>query len=303
MEAPAGQLLFCDPRFHDLNGIPAEQRRRVRHERDGRVVGELDGVLRDGLFDSGFSAPFGGPELADPNPPLEHVLGLLRQAVEELEAEGVHTIRVRARPTAYGPVEPLVEYALLHLGFTVDHCDLNQHVDLRSAGSPEGYLAALKKKRAREVRADLAGELELHGAEALPAAHAILAANRAAHGRPPGLPLDYLERAIAALPGRVHPYVLRAGERPVAAAIVYEILPDVDLLVAWGDHEHGLPRSPMNLLAYRLVERSLARGARLLDLGPSSEKDGSPNAGLVQFKRRVGAAPGTRMVLVRSARP
>jgi len=32
------------------------------------------------------------------------------------------------------------------------------------------------------------------------------------------------------------------------------------LLVAWGDHGHELPRSPMNLLAYRLVERAIASG-------------------------------------------
>jgi hypothetical protein len=174
-------------------------------------------------------------------------------------------------------------------------------VDLRGLESMDAYLARLKKKRAREVRTDLEQPFELRGADELATGHAILAANRAAHGRPPGLPLEYLERAVAAFPDRIHPSVLFAAGRPVAAAIVYTVLPDVDLLVAWGDHDHGLPRSPMNLLAYRLIEQSLARGARLLDLGPSSEKDGSPNAGLVQFKRSVGAAPGTRFVLVRSA--
>jgi hypothetical protein len=42
------------------------------------------------------------------------------------------------------------------------------------------------------------------------------------------------------------------------------------------------------------------RGARLLDLGPSSEKDGTPNVGLVNFKRSVGAVPGTRKVFIRA---
>jgi hypothetical protein len=93
------------------------------------------------------------------------------------------------------------------------------------------------------------------------------------------------------------------GDEPIAAALVYDVLSDVDLLVAWGDHGHDLPRSPMKLLAYHLVGRALERGARILDLGPSSEKDGSPNAGLVHFKRSLGAVAGTRLVLVRSPRP
>jgi hypothetical protein len=296
-------MLFCDPRFHDLNEVPAGERRRIEHVVDGALVGALDGVVRDGVFDSGHSAPFGGPDLADPDPPLPAVLALLEHAVAALDAEGVGTIRIRARPAVYSPVEPMVEYGLLQLGFAVAHCDFNQHVALDRFASVDDYLAGLKKKRRAEVRADLEAGFELREAIApdeLATCHGILAANRAAHGRPPGLPLAYLERALAAFPGRIHPLVLSADGAPVAAAIVYDVLDDVDLLVAWGDHGHGLRRSPMNLLAYRLVERALARGARLLDLGPSSEKDGRPNPGLVQFKRSVGGAPGTRLVLVRS---
>lgn len=55
----------------------------------------------------------------------------------------------------------------------------------------------------------------------------------------------------------------------------------------------------MNLLAHHLVADSVRTGARLLDLGPSSDKDGRPNLGLAHFKRSVGAQPGTRKVLAR----
>jgi hypothetical protein len=129
--------------------------------------------------------------------------------------------------------------------------------------------------------------------EDLSTLHGILAANRAAHHRPAGLPRDYLERARAAFPDRV------AGA-PVAAAVVYRVLDDVDLLVAWGDAGHELRHSPMDRLAHLLVMASMQRGARLLDLGPSSEKDGTPNVGLVNFKRSVGAIPGTRKVFTRA---
>jgi hypothetical protein len=293
-------LLFCDPRFHDLNGIPEGERRR--HERPG--VGALDGVLRDGAFESGFHAPFGGPDLDAADPTLPDVQALLEEAVGALDDAG--TLRIKARPSCYGPAEAVVQYLLLNMGFAVEHCDVNQHLELAPFATIEDYAGSLKKKRAHALRQDLRGPLELrevHDDAGLAACHAVMAANRAAHGRPPGLPLDYLGRARAAFPGRIHAYLMSDGEQPVAAALVYDVLPDVDLLVAWGDHGHELPRSPMNLLAYRLVERSIARGARILDLGPSSEKDGTPNPGLVHFKRSLGAVAGTRLVLVRSPRP
>jgi hypothetical protein len=56
----------------------------------------------------------------------------------------------------------------------------------------------------------------------------------------------------------------------------------------------------MDLLAHLVLTGSVERGARLLDLGPSSEKDGTPNVGLVNFKRSVGAVPGTRKVFIRA---
>ncbi len=68
----------------------------------------------------------------------------------------------------------------------------------------------------------------------------------------------------------------------------------------WGDAGHALPRSPMNLLALRLVEIALADGRPTLDLGISSV-DGVPDQGLIQFKRSVLARESLRLDLVRSA--
>jgi hypothetical protein len=301
-----GGLLFTDGRFHDLNELPEERRWRYEHRHDGRLVGVLDGVVGDGEFLSGYSAPFGGPDLVRDDPTVAELLGLVDGALAALRSAGVHTVRIRARPPVYSAAEPVLEYLLLHRAFTVEHCDLNQHVDVTRVRGEDDALALLNRKRARDVRADLQLPYALVDARTesdLATIHAILEANRAAHGRPPWLPLDYLCRVLAVFPDRVHPQLLLHGGRPVAAAVVYRVLDDVDLLVAWGDAPaHGLQRSPMNVLAHLLVLRSSETGARLLDLGPSSEKDGRPNLGLAQFKRSVGATPGTRKVLVASLR-
>jgi hypothetical protein len=298
-----GGLLFCDPRFHDLNDVPGAARWRHEHRRDGRLVGVLDGVVTDGVLLSGHSAPFGGPDLVREDPTVDEVGDLVDGALAAARTAGVRTMRVRARPPVYSAAEPLLEYVLLHRGFAVDHCDLNQHVDLAPLHAGADPFSLVRKNKRALLRAAVAAPHELvqvTGGEALTTLHEILAANRAAHGRPQGLPRDYLERARQAFPDRVRLLLLRVDARPVAAAVVYRVLDDVDLLVAWGDAGHELRHSPMDLLAHLVLTGSVERGARLLDLGPSSEKDGTPNVGLVNFKRSVGAVPGTRKVFIRA---
>ncbi|MCA0144466.1 GNAT family N-acetyltransferase [Blastococcus sp. LR1] len=299
-----GGLLFGRPGFHDLNGVPEGSRWRYVHRDGDRLVGVLEGVVTDGELLSGHSAPFGGPDWARADPTLDDVLGLVDGAVAAARADGLRTLRVRCRPGEYSPAEPLLEYALHRAGARVELCGLNHTVDLRPLAAGADPLELLGKKRARDVRADQGLPYALVDADdddLLAACTDVLEANRSAHGRPPGLSASYLSRASAAFPGSIRACLLRHDGRDVAAAVVYRVLDDVDLLVAWGDRpDHGLQRSPMNLLAHLLVQRSVEGGARLLDLGPSSEHDGSPNRGLAQFKRSVGAVPGTRKVLVAS---
>jgi hypothetical protein len=297
-----GGLVFCDPRFHELNGVPEEQRFRYEHRRDGRLVGVLDGVVADGVFLSGHSAPFGGPDLVREDPTVDDVVDLVTGALAALGDAGVETVRIRARPPVYSAAEPLLEYVLFYSGFSVEHCDVNMHLDLTPLRDGVEPLSLFKRKRPY-VRAALAEPyelLEVTGGEDLTTLSRILDANRAAHGRPLGLPRDYLERVQHVFPGRVRMRLLRQQGQPVAGAVIYRVLDDVDLLVNWGDAEHDLQRSPMDLLAHLMTVESLETGARLFDLGPASEKDGTPNVGLVNFKRSVGALPGTRKVFTRT---
>lgn len=62
----------------------------------------------------------------------------------------------------------------------------------------------------------------------------------------------------------------------------------------------------MNLLALRVVERALATGAAILDLGISTEPGAEPGQarvqeGLARFKLSVGAQAEPRFVFVRQA--
>ena len=295
---PGDGLIFCDPRFHDLNGVPAERRWRYEHLRDGRLVGVLEGVLTDGVLVSGHSAPFGGPDLVRTDPPVEDVVGLVAGALTAMREAGVEAVRVRARPAVYSAAEPLVEFALLDQGFTVEHCDLNMHVDLTGVATEDDVLALLKQRKRRYVRAALRAPVELvevTGGEDLTTLHGIIAGNRLAKGRPLPLGRDYLDRARSAFPDRVRMMLLRVDGQAVAGAVVYRVLDGIDQVVHWAD-DPAAESSPMELLAYLVYADCLRRGARLVDLGPASDHEGNLNAGLADFKRAVGAVPDTRKV-------
>jgi hypothetical protein len=294
-----GGLLFCDPRFHDLNGVPADRRWRFEHRRNGRLVGVLDGVVTDGVLVSGHSAPFGGVDLVREDPTVEDVRDLVSGALAAARESGIREVHIRARPPVFSAAEPLLEYALLAGGFALAHCDLNMHVDLRGLGDDGNPLALLRDRKRRYVRKALGEPFELvdvRGGEDLTAVHGIVATNRLAHGRPQPLAREYLERAVQAFPDRVRMFLLRLDGQPAAAAVVYRVLDGIDQVVHWADADDGGPRSPMDLMAYLVYVDALRRGAWLVDLGPSSEKDGMPNLGLADFKRAVGAVPGTRKV-------
>jgi hypothetical protein len=294
-----GGLLYCDPRFHDLNGVPPERRWRYEHHSDGRLVGVLDGVVTDGVLLSGHSAPVGGPDLVMEHPPLQDVIGLVTGALAALRADGIREVRIRARPPVYSAAGPLVEYALLHLGFAVEHADLNMHVDLSGLAPDGDALTLLKQRKRRYVRAALRGAhhlVEVDGGPELTRLHGILAENRLVHGRPLPLARDYLEQARAAFPDRIRLLLLQQDGHATAAAVVYRVLDGIDQVVHWADAGDGGTPSPMDLIAYLVVSDALRRGARLVDLGPASDEKGAPNLGLADFKRAVGAVPGVRTV-------
>ncbi len=305
LSAPAAAqehlAVFGLPAFNALNLREGEELRRLDHEVEGRLVGSLVGVVRNGAFHSGHSAPFGGPDFVREAETAANVVATLESAVARLDADGIRTIRVTARPSHYSGSEAAVQFALLGMGFAVRGCELNLHIDLTPFAGPDDYVAALRSPARRALRHAMGEPFALTPAldeGEWERGYRLLALNRAAKGRTLALSLDYTRAARDALPGRVRMFVLEHDGAPCAAALVYRVLPGHELVVYWGDAGHDLPRSPMNMLAHLVVERVLAEGARTLDLGISSI-GGVPDQGLIQFKRSVLARESLRLDLER----
>lgn len=311
--APSWLTLFNQERFHALN--VHEGLRPLRAEAcdaEGRVIGALGGVIDGDTLVSGWSAPFGGVDLARDRETPANVGRVVDEALRRFAAEGVRTVRVKLPPAHLGESEPLIQFTLLNRGFAVERCELNQHIDLTPIACAEDYMARLRSPARRQLRRLLGPEFTVRrclSSEDRDRAYATLAVNRAAKGRALSLSREYVERAHEAFPDHVRMLELRHAQRTVAAALIYRVREHRDLVVAWGDDPQGLERSPMNLLALRVVEDALADGVRSLDLGISNDHTPGPSGGLVpdeglvQFKRSVGASVEPRLTLVRELAP
>ena len=283
------------------NGV-ADAVVRVEHHDGDRIVGSLTGVVADGAWTSGHRAPYGGMDIVKASEPFASLAELARSTRIELAARGVGTLRVRCRPNAYGRTERGAVHALLDAGFAVERCHVNHHIDVAALADVDDYLRGLSASARNMVRRGEALGLELQDAVGdvdWAEGYEVLQANKQAKGRSMSIGLDYLLGLRDAAPDVPRMVVLRqAGGAACAAALTYRVGPGVELVVAWGDADHELPRSPMNLLALRLVERALAEGVGLLDLGISSDGAGLLNPGLAFFKESVGARPDLRFDLV-----
>ncbi len=285
--------LFNRPEFSALN--VAEGYTALTAEKDGRLIGTFAGVVQGHTFTSGFSAPFGGPDLVRDHDTVANMRALI--GPPDLVDWGYETIRVRCKPAFYGRNEDAVQFALLNAGFRVEACGLNHHIDLRGFEKAADYRASLKREARRALDVSLDQPAVFTEPRDWTDAYRVLEANRARKGLVLSLSLDYVLRMLATFGEKIRMLTLACDDRVCAAALVYEVLPRRLLVVYWGDALHDLPRSPMNLLAYRVVEWAIERGALSLDLGLSSNR-GVADAGLVQFKESVGAQPSLRLDMV-----
>jgi predicted N-acyltransferase len=270
------------------------------------VLGGIAGMHDQGEFFSGYSAPFGGLDLARLRETPDNVETILTCSLEQLAALGIGKAHIKLAPACYGESQSLVQITLLNAGFTVERCELNQHLDLSGYTTVADFVAELRppaRKTLRRLMTDEFDFAECRDDSEFDRGYRLLSDNRTRKDRTLSLSREYALRAKTALGDRIRMFELFHDTVPVAAALVYSVSPGHDMVVAWGDSDHGLEKSPMILLAYRLVERALENGVEILDLGTSNIPSKDPGAGLqadlglVQFKRSLLAHIEPRFTL------
>lgn len=294
-------IMFNTRAFNAVSPTDGASRyHRIDHNaKNGRLIGSLCGMIEGTSFTSGWGAPFGGPDFMRGTETVPNIGDLIDQALSNLRARGIKTVRILTKPTFHGQSEIYVTQALFQRGFQVEAAELNHHVDLGPVASPEDYLASLPSPSRQDVSRALKGPFIFEEAISdadICTAHNLLTANRTRGKRSRPSSLEYIRDLQAAFPGNIRWFLLKHKTIPVAAVLQYNITDVHAVIIDWGD-DHNLQCSPMNLLAYPVFEQARADGLATVDIGLSSV-NGVPNPDHVRFAESIGCHPGHRLNLV-----
>lgn len=278
--------VYGSPDFLELNAHKCEEVRYMLFH-DSKVRAGLAVGLKGHELCSPFSAPFGG-WVFPPSTSVKTVYETVDALCQFVLSSGMGMC-LTLPPAFYSPdtIGKTVTALMGHPDVEMAHTDVNYHFDLETIGR-EGYEALLqrnaKKNLAHARRCGLTFE-QVHGARGVEEAYRLIAANRHYKGYPLKMSLQDVIDTIHVVEADF--FVVRQKDETVAAAQVFHVLEDVVQVIYWGGHPRHEDVRPVNFLAAELVAFYLARGVRIIDVGPSSEQ-GIPNFGLCSFKESIG---------------
>ena len=276
---------FNSADFASLNGAKAD-RVSFLAVGDKKPKLWLTAGLRDGEWRSPFSAPFGGwtgmPDVSQ---------RAMCEAARDLRLwaeERRQPLRIGLPPLAYDETFLTKSlYALSREG-RVELLQPDYYFLLSDFSDYDARISsAARNKLANARRHPFSFEaFPKTGPEALARAYAVIERNRAERGYPLAISHDAVIATRRVI--KMDAFLLTLDGRDCAAALVFRVLPDVGLIVYWGNTADSNEVRAMNMLAYKVFGHYHAEGRlRLLDIGPA-DLDGAPNLGLMEFKEAIG---------------
>lgn len=272
---PSGCLPYSSASFSQLNASKVERVAYVAFERDRHIVGCMTLGLRDGVWCSSFSAPFGGVQfVGEPN--LEDVIDIYT-----LLKRRFGSLRLMLPPSFYAPSAVAMQHYVLTAMGAISDVTLNHSYNLQANPAPR-FVPSARNRANKCARLGFKFDADA----ALERAYSVIEANRRLKGYPLAMSLADLQATSLIIKQRCA--VLSYQGRDVAAAISYDLPDDIRQLIYWGDVPCDDVASPMAFLAECCIRKAVADNIRYFDLGPSTSPQ-SPNLGLAAFKRSIGA--------------
>ena len=261
--------------------------------REGKIRGGIVLGLRDGMWQSPFSAPFGGFTLLR-GQRMEYIEHMARCMSDFADAAAC-PVRIVFPPVPYD--DSLITKsvsAFSRMPQCVMSYDVSYHYDLRS---PVTVSRKARGALREALRYDFAFEC-LDGNEAdIVRVYDIVRQNHEAKGYPVKMSCREVIDTVRIIPADF--FVLNVLGRDVAAAVAFHVSPGIVQLIYWGDIPGTSSMRVMNRMAFELSSYYRDKGLDIMDLGPSTEA-AIPNYGLCAFKESWGCRPSLKpQVIIR----
>lgn len=293
---PICKYSYNESWFHELNKVKVDHIKYFLFKTKKYKMGIVAGI-KNNVMKFPYSAPFCIFEKRNMEISLEDLEQVIKCLERYCVKNGILKIIFRLPPSFYDETYICkIQNCLLRLEYKIESMDLNYQfylsekkniVDEMQRNAKKNLRIALEKKFKLEYCSDDTQKRK---------AYDIISINRKQKGYPLRMSWQQVSDTIKKMQNDF--WLLKLNDKYIAAAIIFKVTIDIYQVIYWGDIYGYSEEKPMNYIAYKLYEHYAEMGARVLDIGPSTE-DGNPNYGLCRFKESIGCEVSSKITFTK----
>lgn len=252
------------------------------------------GGVRNNMFYSPFSAPFGGFSFLREDLRLTYIDEALDLLVNWTRSHHLYGIFITLHPyfKEGSQLSKLIN-CLYRRSFNIVKVDLDYFYNLEKFD--ESYSNRIWKEGRNNLRKSLLNQLVFDhctGVNDKLIAFDIIRRNKEEHNYPLHMNFDQIIETSNII--ECDFFLVRdVHSAPIASAIVFHVSSEIVQIIYWGDLRKYCNLKPMNFMAYKIFGYYMKLGKKIVDLGPSTS-DSVPNYGLCVFKESIGCDVSTK---------
>lgn len=290
--------VFASTSFNELNADKCNEVFYLLF-RDKKVRLGIIGGIRDYIFYSPFSAPFGGFITIKDDIKIQ----IIDQAIDLLrnwaDSKGLKSIQITLPPNVYQEsfISKLIN-SFYRNNFLTKTTDLNYSFDLTNFD--KNYTNLIWRNARKNLNKALANDFVFKLCENeknKELAYQIININREARGFPLRMSWKQIKETIQIIKADFF-LLFNNSDRAIASAMIFYVSPKIVQVVYWGDLPQFSHLKTMNFLSYKIFEYYKETDIKIIDIGPSTENS-IPNYGLCEFKESIGCNISTKFTFTK----
>ena len=213
---------------------------------------------------------------------------LVQALVQYAREENFQKLDITFAPIFYShEINNYLDFSLFMNGFTYRKREVSSFVTLDF--TEDTVLEKFKPEARTAVRRAMKLGVEIRETEEFPQFYEILKKNlKMRHNVQPTHTLDELLQLKDLFPDKIHLYGAYLDEKIIAGVVMFNCNPLVNLAFYISHDEEFQKYRPVNLLFYRVFQKSIQKGFRYFDFGIFTVNM-VPNWGLARFKENFGS--------------
>ncbi len=280
-------FVYKNTEFNILNSDKCDSVHYLLIKDDHYRMGIIGGV-KNKIFMSPFSAPYGGFTFLRCDIRLTSIDTALECFLQWARSNDLEGIYITLPPFSYSETQLSKSINCLYRkSFKLLKIDLNYILNLEEFDN--SYINNIWKEARNNLKNSYCNQLGFKYCESFDEkaiAYDIIRQNKASNGFVLHLTFSQIIQTAEIVDCEFF-LVRDRYAHPIASAIVFHVSPEIVQVIYWGDLMEYRRLKCMNFLSYKIFEFYKEQGAKIVDLGPSTE-DSEPNYGLCVFKESIG---------------